>query len=564
MDIPILKDIIIIFVLSIFVLLICLKLKIPNIVGFIITGVLAGPQGLKLISAVDEVKVLAEIGIILLLFTVGLEVSVKRMLKFKRFFFIAGPVQVFLTILCGSLVALVLGRGLGESIFLGFLLSLSSTAIVLRILQEKRELNSPQGQLVFSILIFQDIIVIPMMLFIPILAGKFEGYNIKIIYLIFESIVLLLTVFIVALKLVPKLMFYIAKTKSRELFLLAVLVICLGIAWLTSLIGLSLALGAFLAGFIISQSEYSTRAVGDIIPLHDIFTSFFFVSIGMLLDFGFFLNNIAIIVLISGGLFLLKTLIVILTAAFLKMPLRPAIIAGLTLAQVGEFSFVLAQNSLAHDLGTEFLHKLFLAVAVITMGATPIIIAYSHKIAEAILKLPLPKRVMSRFRAHELESKVWTINHLIIIGSGYSGKKLAKSASKLNIPYLIIDLNPENIMTMSKAGEPIFFGDATRETVVKNANVEKAKVVAVVVSDVISCQRIVENIRRINSDVHIIVRIQYVDDMQLLYNMGANEVVSDELESCEEILTRVITKFNIQNNNLENLIEELFKDERSS
>ena len=557
MEIPLLKDFIIIFGLSIAVLLICHRLRIPYIVGFLVTGIVAGPQGLQLIRAIEEVHILAEIGIVVLLFTVGLEFSVKKILLYKRYFIIAGPIQVGLTVLGGFLTAKLLGRPINESIFLGFLVSLSSTAIVIRVLQERADSNSPHGKFTLGILIFQDVIVVLMMLVTPMLAGEGQEIDVNLFFQLGKGLVILAITFLSAIQLVPTLLFYVAKTRSRELFLLTILVICFSVAWITSSIGLTLALGAFLAGLIISESEYSHQAIGDIIPFQDVFTSFFFVSIGMLLDIEFFLEDPVSIILLSIGIFILKSVVVVATALFLRLPIRTAVMSGIALGQVGEFSFVLAMSGISHGIGTEYLHQLFLAVAVLTMGLTPTLIALSPKIADFALKLPFPSKLMSGIHFEEPTQEDVTKDHVIIIGYGFSGRNLARSSKEAEVPYVIIDMSPERVREEKIKNEPIHFGDATSDGVLTHANIQSAKVVAVLVNDPIAALRIVEHARKMNPSVYIIVRTRYLEEMPVLYQLGADDVIPDEMGSSIEVFSRVLMKYEVPADHIEQLVNVL-------
>ena len=310
MEIPLLNDIVIIFGLSIAVLFLCHRLHVPAIVGYLLTGILAGPHGLGLIGGVHEVEILAEIGVVLLLFTIGIEFSLKSLLQIKRLVLIGGPLQVVLTLFAAFIMAKQLGQPFSESLFIGFLISLSSTAIVLKLFQERAEIDSPHGRTALGILIFQDIIIVPMILLTPLLAGSTGNFAESLLILSVKGIGIILFVIISARWIVPYLMYQIARTRSRELFLLSIVALCLAVAWLTYHVGLSLALGAFLAGLIISESEYSGQALGNILPFRDVFTSFFFVSIGMLLDVGFLFQRPGLIAVIALCILTLKAIIV--------------------------------------------------------------------------------------------------------------------------------------------------------------------------------------------------------------------------------------------------------------
>jgi CPA2 family monovalent cation:H+ antiporter-2 len=322
MEIPLLNDIVIIFGLSIVVLFICHRLRVPAIVGFLLTGILAGPYGLGLVEAVHKVEILAEVGIVLLLFTIGIEFSLKDLIRIRKSVLMGGSIQVLLTLLVTFVIARQLGQPIGESIFIGFLVALSSTAIVLKLIQERAEVDSPHGRTTLGILIFQDVIIVPMILVTPLLAGATGNSGESALFLLAKGIGIIGLVIVSAKWIVPHVLYQIARTRSRELFLLSVIVICLAVAWITSSAGLSLALGAFLAGLIISESEYSHQALGNILPFRDVFISFFFVSIGMLLDIGFLFQQPEIIVLLTLSILALKTIIAGFAVILLGFPGR--------------------------------------------------------------------------------------------------------------------------------------------------------------------------------------------------------------------------------------------------
>jgi CPA2 family monovalent cation:H+ antiporter-2 len=322
---------------------------------------------------------MAEIGVVLLLFTIGLEFSMKNLWQLKRSVLIGGSFQVFGTLLATFLIARMLDQDVGRSIFLGFLVSLSSTAIVLKLLQERAEVDSPQGKISLAILIFQDVVAVPMMLLIPLLKGGAGDVSGTFIMLFLKGIAIVVLAIISARWVVPHVLFQIAKTRSRELFLLTVVVMCLSVAWLTSSIGLSLALGAFLAGLIISESEYSYQALSNLLPFRDLFTSIFFISIGMLVDTRVMLEHPGMVLLIILGILTVKTLIAGGAAALLGYPFRTMVLSGLAISQIGEFSFILSKAGVEHGLLSGNAYQIFLAVSVLSMAATPFIIAQGDR-----------------------------------------------------------------------------------------------------------------------------------------------------------------------------------------
>lgn len=562
MEIPLLGDIAVIFVLSVLVLFIFHKIKAPTIVGFLVTGILAGPQGLGLIHAADQVSVLAEIGVILLLFSIGLEVSLKDLMNMKKYVLVGGSLQVALTTLAVFAILSSLGWPEGTSIILGFLVSLSSTAIVLRIIQRRDEFYTPQGRTILGILIFQDIAIVPMMLITPLLPGVTGGVTDSPLAILAKGLGLIFIVIVSAKWIVPKALDHISRIGDRELFLLSLVAICFAVAWITSLAGLSLGLGAFLAGLTISESQYSHQAFGNILPLRDVFTSFFFVSIGMLLDINYLLQNPVYIVLLAIGIMALKALIAGFVIALIGLPLRITILVGLALSQIGEFSFVLSQVGLDYGLLSEDVYQIFLDATVLTMAATSFIIAISPKIAEAAMRLPLLQiRKSSAFSKTAISTNVGGMkDHLIIIGYGINGRNVARSARSEDIPYVIVDIDPEIAKIEAKNGEPISYGDATQETVLQDNGIDNAKVMVIAISDRAATRRITDLSRRLNPDIYIIARTRYIQEMEVLQSLGANEVIPEEYETSVEIFSRVLKKYQVPNGRIESFIDHIRSD----
>ncbi|MGB7061501.1 MAG: cation:proton antiporter [Candidatus Zixiibacteriota bacterium] len=560
MEIQLLKDIVIIVGLSIFVIYICHRIRVPAIVGFLFTGILAGPHGLGLVKAVHEVEILAEIGVVLLLFTIGIEFSLRNLSLIKRSILVGGSLQVLLTILAAFVIARQIGQPAGESIFIGFLISLSSTAIVLKLMQERAEVDSPHGRTALAVLIFQDVIIVPMILVTPLLAGATGDLGKSLFALVAKGIGIILLVMLSAKWIVPQVLHQVARTRSRELFLLSVVVICLAVAWLTSSAGLSLALGAFLAGLIISESEYSHQAFGNILPFRDLFISFFFVSIGMLLDLGFLFRQPMLIALIALGVLALKTIIAGSVTVLLGFPLRTTILVGFALSQVGEFSFILSKTGVEHDLLGANVFQTFLAVSVLTMAATPFVIALAPGMADFILRLPLPGRLKSGFYPETQRKVTAKKDHLIIIGFGVNGRNVARVARAAGIPYVVIEMNPDTVRSEQAKGEPIYYGDATQEAVLQHAHIKNAMVMIVAIADPAAARRITEISRRLNPKAHMIVRTRYLQEMKPLYELGATEVIPEEFETSVEIFSRVLAKYLVPRDEIEKLVAEVRSD----
>lgn len=560
MEIPLLYDICIIFILSIAGLLVCHKLHVPAIVGFLLTGLIAGPHGLALIQADGEVEILAEVGIILLLFTVGIEFSLSSLLRVKRSVLVGGPLQVGLTLLAAFLVIRQFGMVANEAIFIGCLSAVSSTVIVMKLLQERDETRTPHGRTALAILIFQDIAIVPMILITPILAGEASNMNQALFSLLAKGAVMVVVVIVGAKYAVPLLLSQVLRTRSREVFLLSVLAICLAVTWVTSIFGVSLALGAFLAGLIVSESESSHDALGHISPFRDVFTSFFFVSVGMLLDVSELIGKPFLIAGLAVGVLAAKSLVAGVVTSALGYPLRTAILAGLTLSQVGEFAFILSNVGIKHGLLSERNYNLFLAVSVVTMAATPIIVSVSGRVADGILRLRLPKRLVSGLRPIPSTQHTERSNHIIIVGFGINGQNVARAAATADLPYVVIEMNNEIVRFARSNGEPIFFGDAVHDAVLHHANIKSARVVVVAISDDASSRRIVGVARALNPAAHIVVRTRHLAEVEPLYDVGANEVIPEEFETSVEIFTRVMMEYLVPHDQIERFIADVRAD----
>ncbi|PRY12042.1 Kef-type potassium/proton antiporter (CPA2 family) [Pontibacter ummariensis] len=563
MEIPLLSDIVIILGLAVVVILLFQRFKLPTILGFLATGVIAGPHGLSLITAMHDIEVLAEIGVILLLFIIGMEFSLRSLALIKRTVLLGGTTQVLATIGLVALVMLLLNFNTGEAFFMGFLIALSSTAIVLKLLQDKSEINTPQGRVVLGILIFQDIVVVPMMLLAPLMAGGAEDVGTALLLMALKGAFVIVFVLISARYLVPKLLYAVAKTKSQELFILCIVVICFAVAWLTSSLGLSLALGAFMAGLIISESEYSHQATSNILPFREIFTSFFFVSIGMLLDFTFMLQHLPVILLFTLLTFVLKGFVATLATRLLQYPLRISFLVGLSLFQVGEFAFILSRTGITYGLLSEETYQYFLSVSLLTMAITPFVIGYYHRIASFIEAPFSRKQEQVSLQEHQADahSDLPALDdHIVIIGYGINGRNVAKAAKHAKIPYVIVELNAVTVKQERKLGEPIVYGDAVHGTILSHVNINKARVVVVAISDPEATKRIIATLREISDKVHIIVRTRFVQEMEENYRIGADEVIPEEFETSIEIFTRVLNKYLMPRDEIENFTDMIRSD----
>lgn len=530
------------------------RLDLPSILGFLLTGILIGPYALGLVHESEQIEVISEIGVILLLFVIGMELSLKHLISIKKTVFIGGALQVGLTVLVSGSIYYLLGNEWSEALFIGFLFSLSSTAVVLKVLQDRNEISAPQGRNALAILIFQDIIVVPMMLFTPIIAGQSENVLNSILVLLLKTAVVIIITIVSARYLVPRLMHIIAKTGSKELFLITTITICFAVAFLTSEAGLSLALGAFLAGLIISESEYSHQATSIILPFRELFTSFFFISVGMLLNLQFFSENIPVIMLIVLAVFIVKSIIAAFSIAVLNNPPRTFLLTGLALFQVGEFAFILSKVGIEYGLLTAETNQYFLAVSIISMLCTPFVIIFSEKMAFGMMKWRPMKAMDKKMTDTAVEADEELENHLVIIGYGINGSNLAKGASFSNIPYVVVELNAETVRAERKKGVPILFGDATQDHMLELVNIRKARVTVIAISDPVATKAIIRNIRAISQSMHLVVRTRYVKEIPELIAVGADDVIPEEFETSIEIFSRTLHYFLIPEDDIEYFI----------
>jgi CPA2 family monovalent cation:H+ antiporter-2 len=357
---------------------------------------------------------------------------------------------------------------------------------------------------------------------------------------------------------VPKVLYHVAATRSRELFLLSIMALCLATSWLTSSLGLSLALGAFMAGLVISESDYSHQALSSIMPFRDVFASFFFISVGMLLDVTFFYHHAGLILLVTGAVIAGKALLVGAVSLILGYPLRVTLLVGLTLFQIGEFSFILSRAGLEHHLLDEFTYRIFIAVTVLTMAITPFILALASRMADLVLRLPLPNRLKGGlYPTGGSESEAARPrDHVIIVGFGVSGRSVARTARAAGIPYAIVEMNPETVRAEKAGGEPILYGDAGQEAVLRHAGIDDARVVVAVTSDALANLRVTSLSKELNPSVQVLGRTRFLGELGSLYEQGADEVVAEEFEASIEIFALVLRKYMIPRDEIEAFISE--------
>lgn len=528
-----LRDLVVVLGAAVVVVALLRPIRVPSIAGFIFTGVLAGPSGLRLVSNQGNVEALAETGVVLLLFGIGLELSLDRLKRVWRAALIGGSLQVFGTMAVTVAIAMAFGLELPSAVLLGFVVAVSSTAVVLRGLATRGELETPHGKVAVGILVFQDLCVIPMILAIPLLAGD-GGSAADIVSTIAIAVAVLGGVVLAARVLVPPVLRYVARTRQRELFVLTVFLICFGTAWLVSMAGISVALGAFLGGLVVAGSEFRHQAMSDLIPAREVLASLFFVSIGMLLDLSDIADHWLTVLALLAAILVGKFAIVFATARLLRLPTRVATLSGATLCQVGEFSFVLLNQAKATELLSPGLQNNVLIAVILSMMLTPMIIAFGPHLAVRAARVPwLNDRLGAEPPGVDPDEP--HADHVIVAGYGVAGRELCESLRQNQTPYVAVDINTDNVRAARAAGARAVLGDVTHRDLLEELGCERAKLVVVSINDHRAALLAVRVIREAAPHTPILVRAQYVMDEAPLRDAGATVVIS-----AEEVATHAV------------------------
>lgn len=547
MHVPgILTDLVVIIAAALIIISVFRTIRLPVIVGFIATGILIGPHSLQLIKNITDVQTLAEVGVILLLFAIGLEFSLRDLGRMKTQLLIGGGAQILATVGLVAGILSVFEVPFTQGLFIGLIVSLSSTAIVMKILSDRQETHSVQGKLSLAILLFQDLAFVPMILLVPVLAQTGEDKTMGAVWSLMIAAAVIAGIIAGARYLMPWVMKRLVGLHSREVFVLGIVLVMMGTAWLTSLAGLSLALGAFVAGLVLSESEYSHQIVSEITPMRDALASLFFISIGMLVNLGTLVESPILIIAATAGMMLIKIIVILGVTMLLRLPFRIGVLVGLALAQIGEFSFILAGSGLAAGLIDERMFQVFIGGSVISMMLTPLLIAAAPMIANW-----MPVSSVSRnlsFNGNEATPALRLSGHVAVVGYGLNGKNLATVLRETGIPYIIVDLNDALVRNARRNGEHIIFGDATSAPMLHHLKLTAARVLVVTVPDPRTARHIVRIARSINSNLHILVRTRYVAEIEELRRMGASQVIPEEFETSIEIFTRVLREYHIPRN----------------
>jgi len=546
-----LEEITVIATVSVIVTLLLGRLKLPVVAGLVLSGALVGPKALSLAHDPEAIEVIAEVGVIFLLFTIGLEFSLSRLKNIFRQVALGGLLQVGVTTLVTSLICLSMDLSVPEAIVYGFVFALSSTALVLRTLGERGELDAPHGRFIVGTLIFQDLCIVPMVLIVPLLINgldKPETWQ-AIMFALAKATLVVVLLFAVSRKVIPHLFRWVNASRSNEVFILTVLCLCIGTAYLTSLTGLSLALGAFLAGMIVADTDFRHRAMGDILPLRDVFVSFFFVSLGMFFDFQLLAEKplevgLLLLAFIGG-----KGLIAILAASFMRFPPRAAWLAGVGLAQFGEFGFIILQLAIQEGVVIESEIGTLLNAGILSMFLTPLLVYKApHFTAGERALDPLAKLLRAR-SAEELEDRtVGHSDHVVVIGYGLAGRLLTNSLSRLKIEAVALEMNSDNVELGRKLGDPVYYADATSEEALGHAHVESCRAIVIMINDNQAIERVISTIARMKVKAPVFVRTQYMRGSEKLSHELPVNIVASEVEGGLEILSLVLNQLQIPRN----------------
>ncbi len=542
---PFLGEIVALLAGSVLIAYLCHRIRLVPIVGFLLAGVVVGPTALGVVTDQALIDGMAEVGVILLLFTIGVEFSLEKLARIRRLIFLGGGLQVGLTVLVVVPALLAVGVVWPVGVFTGCLVSLSSTAIVLKLLDERKETDSPAGRVALAVLIFQDLAIILMVLLVPMLGGQ-GGAPLAVVGALVEAMVLIAVVVVVARKVLPPVLERIARTQRPELFLPTVVTICFGTAWLTNLAGVSLALGAFLGGLVVSESRYSAYALSEILPLRTLFNAIFFVSVGMLLDLGFLRDNLPLVLGVAGAVLLIKVGVTTATVRMVGYPMRIAVIAGLGLAQIGEFSFVLARAGedvglTPAGLGATGVQS-FIAVTVLLMAATPFLMLTGDRLAAWLVRTD---RFVGDLPDGEAPPMPLLEDHVIIVGFGPAGARLAQVLRDTGLPFEVIEMDPGLADRAETSGFHVVRGDAGGAHILEHAGIDRAKLLVVVINDETATLHIVEVAHYLNPTVQIIARTRFVGNVERLQQAGADIVVPEEMETSVRIFTNVLAAYMI-------------------
>lgn len=535
-------------------------LRLPVILGYLVGGIAVGPYGFGLVHNLETIHTLATIGVILLLFTLGLEFSLSELKRIGKVAILGGIAQILLTAAVGLALGRLLGFTILEAVFFGFLIALSSTMIVLKILQERGELDSGHGRIMIGILLVQDLSVVPLMIIMPAMGGEGEVW-LSLGIAVAKAILFIGIMLGLGIWGLPWLLRRVATGRSRELFLLTVVTLCLAAAFGAYFFGLSAAVGAFIAGLLIAQSAFARQAFADIVPLRDTFVALFFISLGMLADPYFVVSNVASIAIVVTVIIVAKFIICSLIPWFFGYSPKTVLFVGMGLIQIGEFSFVLAGAGREAGLISSYLYSLTLTSAIITMLLTPFALGFASFLYRRLSQGGRLGKLVARRPDPGWRDKQWQLSgHAVICGYGRVGDTLARVLERRKLSYLVIDINSQVISRLHSEGVPCIYGDAGNPEILAHAQLDKARVLICTFRDFIAVELTTRNALRINPRLDIVARVPRDADVELLKGIGVSELVRPEFEASLEITRHTLHRFGVTSPEIQHILSGLRRE----
>ncbi len=538
------------------------RLRQPIILGYLLVGIAVGPHALGLVNDLEIVEAAAAIGVALLMFTLGLEISISQLREVGRVGIWGGIAQIMATFSLGLIVGLALLRWpVQQSVLFGLIISLSSTAVCLKILMERGELSSVHGRIMISILIAQDIAVVLMMVVMPLMAGDMENVPLELAIAAGKAVLFVGLAIVLGRWILPWLLGRVGGVRARELFLLTVLVLSLGAAAGTQMLGLSMVFGAFLVGLVLRETRFVHQALAEITPLRDIFAALFFISLGMLLSPEFLANNWTSVLPIVGIIILVKLLVVFSIVKMFGHGTRIALLTGAGLFQIGEFSFILALEGMNAGIVSEYFYSLILASAIITMLLTPLSIGLFSRAYPMLLRAVGRGVVTGRTLPARASAESEAVNRVVIAGYGRVGQNIAQGLRDAAIPYLVIDLDPGRIAEARGSKRPRMYGDATNPLVLAQAGLDEARALVITYPDPMAVVTTVKHALSINPDLSILARVHRRKEADELRRLGVTELVSPEYEASFRFIKRLLHVMNLDSRDRKRILALVRKDE---
>ncbi|MGB3328713.1 MAG: cation:proton antiporter [Thermomicrobiales bacterium] len=528
------------------------RLGLPVLVGYVVAGIIVGPNSPGVVADSTQVTLLANLGVAFLMFALGVEFSIGHLMEVRRIALVAASFQYPLTFALGTICGILFGWDLPAAILLGGVFVISSSIVMIKLLSSRGETTSWHARIAFGLSVVQDLSLVPLLALLPLLSGDSGNLWPSLLRSVLTATIALALVLILGLRVVPVVLYWVAKTGSRELFLITIVVFALGTAFASHEAHLSFALGAFLAGLVISESEFATEALAEIIPLRDLFSTLFFVSLGMLLEPSLLLKHPFEIAFFVVALVVGKIAISSIAYMIAGVEAEPAIHAALYMAQIGEFSFVLAGVGLADHILNEDHYGIILSVALVSILVSPFLPGLLPRLSRLAHRFAFVRR---HDRQIEVEEEAVTLRrHVVICGFGRVGNALGEALHRKGFSYVVIDLNPAIVRELRAKGIPAIYGDSSAESVLQRARVDSARSVAVTIPDLFAARGTTRVARRLSPDVDIVTRANFHGDVNALMDVGANETVQPEFEAGQEFVRYVLRRQGVSTRETESLI----------